>query len=297
MGWHWTFIAQAVLPLAVSRCAVSTECSQYLTTSVSEMRRAKGSGCFEVQHAVVIARTPSATVPRVYVQDQGGGPYSAIRAKCDSSPTHACTQEAAQEVQTLLDGSLVTLRGYYLQGSVSGFEEIYLDDAIDEQTLAPVPPPQSVDINQLGQAARTPEAWFQVVTADITAQDPLVMYDFSPHEFAHAGPCPNWSGFSVIRASAIPTLSVAACRGSANPAGLMNPDPREILIGREFFKEFFASTDCACAAQSKQHLLTPASTLVGTIRGVLTPEISAGSSRLYQVFHPLSRSAFPMLGG
>ncbi len=294
---HGSLFTQGVLLLALSQCGVSTQCSSYLQTSVAEMRQATGSGCFELERVVVTARTPSTSTPRVYVQDQRGGPYSAIRAKCDGSPTHACPEQTARRVEALIDGSEVTIRGYYLQGSLSGFEEIYLDDVQDEQTLAAVPAPAKVSLVELSRDARARSQWFQIVEAEISAQDPLVMYDFSPAEFARGAACPSWSGFALIPASLAPPDIVNGCSGSGNPLGVAKPDGRELLIGREFYKEFFASTDCACAAASKQHLLSTSSAVVGSVLGVLTPEIKAGASSVYQVFHPLSKANFPIAGG
>ncbi len=294
---HWLLLAEGFLPLALLQCGASTQCSTYLQTSVAQMRQATGSGCFELDHVVVAARTPSSRTPRVYVQDQSGGPYSAIRAKCDASPTHACPEQTARRVEQLLDGAEVTIRGYYLQGSLSGFEEIYLDDVQDAQTFAAVPAPEKVSLLDISRDARARPHWFQVVEAEISPQDPLVMYDFSPSEFAHAAACPSWSGFALIPASLAPVEAAGACSGGRNPIGLAQPDGRELLIGREFYKEFFASTDCGCAAASKQHLLNASSTVVGAVFGVLTPEIKTGSSSIYQVFHPLSKTDFPIVGG
>jgi hypothetical protein len=294
---RWSSIARAVLPFALSNCAVSTQCDSYLRTSVAEMRQATGSGCFELERVVVAARTPSSSVPRVYVQDKAGGPYSAIRAKCDGSPTHACPAETARQVESLIDGSEVTIRGYYLQGSVSGFEELYLDDVRDEQRLVAIPIPARVSLTELSRDERARAHWFQVVDGEVPTQDPLVMYDFSPPEFARTGSCPTRSGFAVIAASIAPSASASDCTSASGSTGVGPTDGRELLIGREFYKEFFASTDCACAAASKQHLLSATSTLTGPIHGVLTPELKLGTSQIFQVFHPLSKAAFPIVGG
>jgi hypothetical protein len=294
---RWCSIAQAALPLAVCQCSVSTQCSSYLQTTIAEMRRANGSGCFELAHVVVVARTPSAKTPRVYVQDPAGGPYTAIRAKCDASPTHACPSQTASGVQALIDGAQVTLRGYYLQGSLSGFEELYLDDVQDEQRLALVPSSPTLGLEALARDAHSAANWFQLVTAQVPAEDPLVMYDFSPRELRRIDGCPAQSGFGVIPRSAAPGQGVLGCTGTSNPEPVSEPSASEVLIGREFFKEFFASTDCACAAQSKQHLLDASGALSGPIRGLLIPEIAPGTSALYQVFHPTSKSDFAISGG
>jgi hypothetical protein len=154
-----------------------------------------------------------------------------------------------------------------------------------------------LDLAHISRDARTQPEWFQIVSSEVSALEPLVMYDFSPPEFARAGPCPAWVGFSVIPASAADIGGAAGCESGRNPTSIKQADPREILVGREFFKEFFASTDCACAAASKQHLLNTSSTVAGLIQGVLTPEMRPGTSQIYQVFHPLSRAAFPIVGG
>ena len=298
MNRIWNSIAQAALPLALCQCSGSTECSSYLHTTVAEMRRANGSGCFELEHVVVVARTPSAGAPRVYVQDDGGGAYSAIRAKCDASPTHSCSPDTARIVQALIDGARITARGYYLQGTISGFEEIYLDNVTDEHALAQAPPPAVLNVAALGRSARSAAEWFQIATAEVPPEDPLVMYDFSPSELARGASCPTQGGFGVIPSSAVTTnASAAGCMGNGNPTGLALPDPREVLIGREFFKEFFASTDCSCALLNKQHLLSATSSLSGSIRGVLIPEITPGSTALFQVFHPTSKANFAISGG
>jgi hypothetical protein len=283
----------------LSGCDTSTECAEYLKTSVAEMRRGGGSGCFELSHVVAIARSPSATAPRIYVQDPKGGDFSAVRAKCDSTSAHACPEPIVSAVLSVVNGSAVTVRGYFHQGSSSGFEQMYLDDVVDEGTLSAVPEPRNVSLSDLSRGAQASASWFQIVTATAPEDAPLVMYDFSPEEFASAAPCPRWSGFAVIprRAGAPLDPSIDCASGAENPPSRAHPDAREILVGREFFKEFFASTDCGCAAASKQQLLTASSQVVGDIAGVLVPEIEAGSSSIYQVFHPLSRARFPISGG
>ena len=100
----------------------------------------------------------------------------------------------------------------------------------------------------------------------------------------------------------IPTSAAAApaavgCAGDQNPPSVREPDGREIVVGRQFFSTFFASTDCACAAASKQHLLGPGSVLTGTIRGILILETQSGTQATFQVFQPLSRASFAVTGG
>lgn len=274
-------------------CGTSTECADYLSAPVAKMRQASGSGCFELAQVVVVARTPSTTTPRLYVQDVKGGDFSAIMAKCDVSSAHSCPPATLGKLMRVLVGAAVTVRGYYQQGAVSGFEELYLDDVVDQGTLLSTPPPVVLQVADLARTKRSRAQWFQVAAATVPSDDPLVMYDFSPQEFALAGPCPSLAGFGMIPAS-VAAKSAVDCAGNMNPRTVAQPDPREILIGREFFSGFWASTDCACAAASKQHLLTPSNTVVGPIRGVLILQLSHGSSTAYQVFEPLSQALFPV---
>jgi len=287
------------LSLTLAGCGTSTDCASYIGTSVAEMRQSGGSGCFELSHVVTVARSPSTSAPRIYVQDPSGGDFSAIRAKCSTTSSHSCSASTAVAVLGVVDGAAVTVRGYYHQGSASAFEELYIDDVIDEGTLLAAPGPRDISLDDMSRDVQAKAVWFQVVTTVISADAPLAMYDFSPAEFESTDPCPRWSGFGVIPVpTGGPNRGPAGCStDSANPPGIRDPDPHEILVGREFFKEFFASTDCGCAAASKQHLLDVTSTVVGPIAGVLVPEIGRGSSRSYQVFHPLTRALFPISGG
>jgi hypothetical protein len=283
----------------LSGCGTSAECANYLSASIAEMRQASGSGCFELAHVMVVARTPSTSTPRLYLQDAQGGDFTAIMAKCDASSSHPCLAATAATTQQLIDGSAVTVRGYYQQGSLTGFEELYLDAVVDEGTLLASAAAPALQVADLARAARMRAQWFQIVTASVAVEDPLVMYDFSPAEFALAGPCPAFAGFGMIPYSAmdsmVPVEGCAGDAGTTNPGGISVPDPREILIGRLFFKDFFASTDCACAAASKQHKLPASSALLGpvTIRGILILELQRGSSSSHQIFQPLAKG-FPI---
>jgi hypothetical protein len=296
-AFRWQFVLTILGCL--SGCGSPNDCADYLSASVAKMRQASGSGCFELAHVVVVARTPSASAPRLYLQDPNGGDFSAILAKCDPSSTRPCSVATAAKVTQLISGAAVTVRGYYQQGSVTGFEELYLDDVVDEGTLLAQPEPAVLSIAELARSARTRAQWFQIVTAEIPIEDPLVMYDFSPAEFALTGPCPAWAGFGMIPYSVVgsmpPPEGCGGDTGTANPASLAMPDPREILIGRQFFKDFFASTDCACATASKQHKLSASSTLLGpaSIRGILILDLDRRSRVTYQVFEPLAKG-FPI---
>ncbi len=285
-----------LLPLVATSCGSSSDCASYIHASIADMRAASGSGCFELRHVVVAARTPSTSTPRVYVQDVGGGDFSAIMAKCDGSSSHACAAKVGQRVLAAIDGAAVTVRGFYQRGSVTGFEELYVDDFSDEGQLLARPAPVPLEASEVTRDARARAKWFQVGAISVPVTDPWVLYDLSPAELSRAGPCPAWGGFAMIPASA-GAPPAAYCAGTMNPESVAAPDPREILIGRQFYQGFWASTDCACWEQSKQHLLTPGATLSGMAQGILVLETVTGSARSYQLFQPLSKSAFPVTGG
>ena len=79
-----------------------------------------------------------------------------------------------------------------------------------------------------------------------------------------------------------------------SPAGLESPDPNEILISREFYEGFYDRTDCSCAGVQMSHLLCPEATLSGTVGGIVTLEITPGTTQAYQLFKPLSKALFPI---
>jgi hypothetical protein len=289
--------ALGTLALAISAgCGPTPQCADFTSSSIAAMRALGGSGCYELGHVLVVAREPNSATSRLYVQDAAGGPMSAIVAKCSSSSSFSCADSVAVTATQLLVGTAITARGYYQRGKESGFEELYLADLLDEGKLVPLPEPAHLDISRLARDEREPAAWFQMADVEVPPSDPLTMYDFSPAEFLRSGACPISSGFAMIPASA-GAPAPSGCNGNANPPGIASPDPREVLIGRQFFSTFWASTDCQCAAASKQHLLAPTGTLVGSIRGLLVLEALPGSLRGYQVFQPISKMSFPVIGG
>ena len=99
------------------------------------------SACFELTDVVVVARTPSSSSPRIYVQDGGGGDFSAVVAKCSSTAQHACPAAANTAVNQLLDGTSVTVRGFYSHRQATGFEEVSILEVVSSGALRAVPPP------------------------------------------------------------------------------------------------------------------------------------------------------------
>jgi hypothetical protein len=192
----------------------------------------------------------------------------------------------------ILNGESVTVRGFYDHGKVSGFEELYVEDIVDNATTALLPAPVTLQVADLARDARVPAKWFQKATVTISATDPLVMYDFSPAEFRLQGPCPAWEGFGLIPKS-VGAPAPAGCNGAVNPPGTA-PAPSEILVGRQYFHGFYSSSDCACAAFHHQTLVSAASSVSGTIGGILILEIIKGSTTSFQVFEPTSKAEFPI---
>lgn len=283
-----------LVALAACSCSSGPQCTSYTRTTIASLRSARGSGCFELSDVVLLARTPSASAPRVYLQDRAGGDFSALMAKCSDMGAHPCPLDTQSAVAQLLDGSAVTARGYYQQGSQSGFEELYLDSLSDNGSFAMRPAPVALDPTELAKDARKPAVWFQTVRVDIPAGDPWLVADMSPTELALGATCPRWSGFAMIPASRGAPAAGDCVNGENPPTASPAPDG-EILIGRQFYDGFWASSDCACAVAHKQHLISSFSTLTGPVRGVLILEQMHGFT--VQVFEPLSKADFPISGG
>ena len=261
------------------------------------MRQAQTSGCFELAHIGLIARTDSPSEPRLYVQDAGGADFSAILAKCAASATHACSTTVRAKIPQLYDtlekGAQLTLQGYYLNGGVTGFEQFYIEDIVDECKTVARPAPIQIAAADIGREARVPAQWFQRADVKIPANDPLVMYDFSPSDLNLAAPsCPDFAGFAMVPQSQ-GTTAPMACSGTTNPAARAL-DPKMVLIGRHFFNQFLFGADCACVQGTGEVLVKPTSTVSGTVRGYLILEVDKGSTNPYQVFEAAADQTFPM---
>jgi hypothetical protein len=276
-----------------------TPCNgHYPATTVSTLRNAKASGCFELSDVGLVARTDSPSEPRIYLQDPGGGDTSAILAKCTASATHACAPEVKAKVpllfDTLTDGAQLSVRGYYQFGGVTGFEEFYIEDIIDECKTVARPAPIALSLSDLTRDARAPAKWFRRAMLDIPATDPLVVYDFSPPELLlGAAQCPDYAGFAMIQHS-LGALPPAACSGTTNPAPRTTADPKEVLIGRQFFNQFLFGADCACAGQTHLQIVKPTAAVSGSVLGYLILEQDKASPTAYQVFEPAADQTFPI---
>ena len=203
------------------------------------MRQAAKSGCYELDDVVTLAVTyvgANTTSVSIHVQDSAGGDYSAIQLACSTtSSSHPCT--AFSSAKTILAGRKVTVQGLYIKSSAAkgGYESFEIDNITDEGAGVS-PAPAAVAEADLERSATTtmsgkPVAanWFQVVSATIS--DKLVMFDWSPPEFARANmsACPKWFGFGLIPTSAGATPG-AACNGTTQPAGQTTVNPKEVLV-------------------------------------------------------------------
>ncbi len=293
----WNRRAALVAALAWCGCGSpqlppSGVCKRYAQTRVAAMRKNASDGCFELNNVVLVARSSSATAPRLYLQDAEGGDNSAIAAKCSARSQHACTADALATTRALFPGTAVTVQGYYHRGKLSGFEELSVEQVTSDGATLRVPPPITLQLAELQRSARVPSKWFQRATVVMDPAQKLVMYDFSPAELKLAGSCPAWEGFGLIEAVAA-AVAPADCSGEENPPGRIAPDAREILVGRQFFHAFRYSSDCRCAAKHNQTLLQPSSFVAGTLSGFLVPEVVTGSKELFQLFEPAD-AAFPV---
>ena len=277
----------------------ATPCNgQYPATSIVALRQAKAAGCFELSHVGLVARTDSPSEPRMYVQDPGGTDTSAILAKCTPTATHACAAAVKAKIpmllDTLTDGAQLSLRGYYQIGAVTGFEEFYVEDIIDECKTVPRPAPISLTVAELTRDARTPAKWFRRAMVNIPANDPLVVYDFSPPELLLGLPqCPDYAGFAMISRSA-GSAAPAACVGNTNPPSVAAADPMEVLVGRQFFNQFLFGADCTCAGTTNLKIVKPTGAVSGSVLGYLILEQKKASKTAFQVFEPAADRAFPI---
>lgn len=275
----------------------TSACASYAPTTIAAMRAAKTSGCFEIQHVGLVSRTDSPTEPRIYVQDKNGGDFSAILGKCTTTATHGCAAPVRTKIGTLLDtktdGAQLTIRGYYTNGAVSQFENVLIEDILDECATIPRPAPITMTVAEIQRDARTPAKWFRRAHVTIPQNDPLVMYDFSPLDLqAPTAGCPDVLGFAMIPQSA-GAAAATGCVGGSSPPAQPN-DPREVLVGRQFFNQFLFSTDCACVAGSGQKLVSPTGKVSGTVTGYLIIETDVKSTASYQVFEAAANQSFPI---
>ena len=260
----------------------------YQRSTVAAMRQG-APGDFELDNVISIARTASTYSPRLYVQDAAGGDFSAIVTHCSStSVSHPCA--VASTVATIADGTRLTVRGTYVKGKY-GDENFYIDE-VTTSGSATMPAPVTAQLADLSRNADKTAWWFQRVRVDLGAAT-LKLYDFSPIEFKYIAsggmPCPAYLGWGMVPSTSSDTVG-AACSGTTQPvspaAGGAPAD--ELLVGNDFYTTFGYSTDCACAAQEQETLLTATNTLGGVIGGILIGDIPFGQTTPYQYLAPKS---------
>ena len=268
----------------------------YIPSAISAMRQGTMSGCFELDNVVSIALSPSTKSPTLYVQDAGGGTFSAMRTHCSSTSTaHPCT--VAAQVAAIADAHSVTVKGLYTKSKTSGYEQFYIDSISDNGT-GTMPAPATATVADIARGGTNKGLVFQRVTVNVSASDPLQMYDWTPSEFANATAtaCPYQFGFGMIPKSANATATAACTSGTAQPAGQSTPNAAEVLIGTDFYKGFTVSSDCRCAKTFSDTEPASASKLSGTIGGVLVFDVPFGSNAGYNYLAPKSLTDAPISG-
>ncbi len=268
----------------------------YAPTSIASMRQGTSSSCFELDNVVSIALTPSTKSPTLYVQDAGGGMFSAMRVHCSSTSTaHPCT--VAAQVAAIADGHSVTVKGLYTKSKSSGYEQFYVDSITDNGT-GTMPTPATATVADIARGGTNKGLVFQRVTVNVSATDPLLMYDWTPSEFANATAtaCPYQFGFGMIPKSANATATAACTSGTAQPAGQTSPNAAEVLIGTDFYKGFTISSDCRCAKTFSDTEPATGSKLSGTIGGVLVFDVPFGVTVGYNYLAPKTATDAPITG-
>src|SRR5581483_4052826 len=127
--------------------------------------------------------------------------------------------------------------GTYIKAS-SGFEMLELDNVTDNASgTAPAPVaigPSDIERSVTMMSTGKPAAayYYQIVTTSIT--DKLMMYDWSPAEFAYNG---HQYGFGMAPSSAKLTAGASCNGGTTQPTGMAS-NPKEVLVGTELYGGF-----------------------------------------------------------
>ncbi|HET9991372.1 MAG TPA: hypothetical protein VFQ65_22735 [Kofleriaceae bacterium] len=271
----------------------SNACVTYTVTTIAAMRQQTHTGCYEFDNVISIGTTPSTKAPVVYVQDAGGGDFSAMPTKCSSTSTsHPCS--IATTVAAIPDGHSLTIKGTYIKTASTTFEEFFIDTLTDNGA-GTAPAPATATLAQISRGSTASNLRFQHVT--VTLATPLTMYDWTPSEFANttATACPYQFGFGMIPMGTAGATPGAACTtGTTQPAGVTSPNAAEVLIGTDFFKGFTVSSDCRCAKTFTDKEPAMTSTLSGTIGGILVFEVPFQSTNGYYYLAPKTLTDAPI---
>jgi hypothetical protein len=267
--------------------AMATGCmNTYTQSSIAAMRQGTASGCFELDNVVSIATTPSKASPRLFVQDSGGGAFSAVETKCSSTSTaHPCTVSA--QVAAIADSHSVTVKGTYIKSKSTGYEIFYIDSVTDNGA-GTMPPVGTATLTDISRGGTNHGLAFQIVNVTIPSGDPLVMYDWSPPELVYTGAtkCPYQFGFGMIPKSMNATSAPACASGTAQPTGQTTSAAQEVIIGTDFYKGFTISSDCQCAKTYSDMEPSATSQLTGSIKGILVFDVPFGSTAGYFYIAP-----------
>jgi hypothetical protein len=266
----------------------------YAPSSVAAMRQGTATGCFELDNVVSIALTPSKGSPTLYVQDSGGGAFSAMRTKCSSTSTaHPCT--VATQVAAIALGHSVTVKGTYIKSKSTGYEIFYIDSVADNGA-GTLPTAGAAVIADIERGGTNRGLAFQRVTLTISASDPLQMYDWTPSEFVYTGAtkCPYQFAFGMIPKSANQTATAACTSGTAQPTGQATPNAAEVLIGTDFYTGFAISSDCRCAKMYSDMEPAAGSKLSGPVSGILVFDVPFGGTVGYNYLAPQSGADAPI---
>jgi len=265
----------------------------YTVSTVAAMRQGGKPGRYSLT-AIVTAKTPSTKAPKIFVQDAGGGDFSAMLAQCSSGTTHPCSVTSL--VSGTMVGNEVTVTGTYIKaGLAKGGSESFYIEGFTDGAAGTIPAPTALAATDVARGGGKTANWFQHVT--FTISDTWKMYDWSPGEFVFTGAtaCPYQTGFAMIPTSVSGATATAACSGTtAQPAGQLTPPATEILISTEFYTAFTTSSDCRCAAKFSDKEPSATTTLTGAVEGFLLYDTAQGSTTGYQMFAPLSTAHAPL---
>ena len=269
----------------------------YTVSTIAAMRQMKaGEAAFELDNVIAIALTPSTASPRLFVQDAGGGDYSAMQATCSSkSMTHPCT--VATTVHTTVLGYKVTIKGTYSKsGTAKGSFEVFYIDSITDNGSGTVPAPLALaqtDIERATDMTVTGFAKNFFQKATVTPTEDINMYDWTPSDLKYSGTWPGCTtvpyvfGFGMIPSSVTATATAACTTKTAPAPSQTTSDPHEILIGTDFYKDFSVSSDCQCA---KTPTTIPSATTKWAsgkpITGVLIYDVPVGAAVGFKQFSP-----------
>ncbi len=268
-------------------------CTSYAASTVASMRKGHASGCFHLDAVAALGVTPGPQY-RLFVQDQGGGSYSAMRTTCSaSSATHPCTVGTTVGSLAGLQTHWVTLEGSYVYTAATMAEDFYIDAATNI-VVGSLPAPTTLgDVAGVQPSAFTLDIAYQRVTFGADAGNELGMVDWSPAQFAvaSASSCPYQTGFAVAPISNCNCQGVACTSTTSQPPS--SPASAAVLIGTDFLTGFTLTTDCRCATMSARTLIA-AGTRFSSLSGIAVWDVPASGTGFWYVA-PRSNSDMPAM--